>query len=142
MECYPEIGGCCGFMSCELESTEDEYGNDISEVEGHEMDPISSCFVKMFSIQHAQRVEYDFAHLIDKPFESLFGFVNVLPGAFSGYRFEALKNFGVKGAKKSIMDEYLKTTLKEDFKFDDLREENRYLAEDRILCLQIFTRQY
>lgn len=30
------------------------------------------------------------AHLIDKPFESVFNFIHVLPGAFSGYNMKAL----------------------------------------------------
>jgi cellulose synthase/poly-beta-1,6-N-acetylglucosamine synthase-like glycosyltransferase len=29
--------------------------------------------------------------LIDKPFESAFKFIHVLPGAFSGYNMEALR---------------------------------------------------
>ncbi len=45
---------------------------------------------KMFSIQKAQIFEYDFAHIIDKPAEAITGFIHVLPGAFSGYRYEAL----------------------------------------------------
>jgi len=42
-------------------------------------------------IQRAQQVEYHFAHLIDKPFEALFRFIHVLPGAFSAYRMKALQ---------------------------------------------------
>ena len=47
--------------------------------------------MKFFDIQRAQQLEYHFAHLIDKPFESLFKFIHVLPGAFSGYRMKALR---------------------------------------------------
>jgi chitin synthase len=35
--------------------------------------------------------EYDFMHIIDKPAEAIFGYIHVLPGAFSGFRYEALK---------------------------------------------------
>lgn len=34
-------------------------------------------------IMQAQYVEYKLAHYIDKSCESLFGFISVLPGAFS-----------------------------------------------------------
>ena len=30
--------------------------------------------------------------MIDKPFEAFFNFIHVLPGAFSGYRWKALKS--------------------------------------------------
>ena len=81
--------------------------------------------------------EYNFAHIIDKPFESMSGFINVLPGAFSGYRWEALKRN--KNSGKSILDAYLKTVIDPNHKFESIEEANMYLAEDRILCLQIFT---
>ncbi len=77
------------------------------------------------------------AHIIDKPFESMFGFIHVLPGAFSGYRWEALK---LDENKESPLNDYLKTVLKKDFKYDSLNEANMYLAEDRILCLKIYAR--
>ncbi len=35
------------------------------------------------------------AHIIDKPFEALSGFIHVLPGAYSGFRYEALKKKNV-----------------------------------------------
>jgi chitin synthase len=41
-------------------------------------------------IQRAQQIEYNFAHIIDKGFESIFKFIHVLPGAFSGYNMKAI----------------------------------------------------
>lgn len=55
--------------------------------------------------------EYNMGHLIDKPFESLFGFIQVLPGAFSGYRWEALKR---DSEGNSILDDYLASILDKD----------------------------
>jgi len=40
--------------------------------------------------------EYSISHIIDKAFESLSRFIHVLPGAFSGYRYEALKEYTYK----------------------------------------------
>lgn len=56
-----------------------------------DLDWISNFCLNFFDIQKAQQIEYHFAHLIDKPFESIFKFIHVLPGAFSGYSMEALR---------------------------------------------------
>ena len=55
--------------------------------------------------------------MIDKPFEALFGFIHVLPGAFSGYRYEAFAKYYDKEKNKrvSILDDYLKTILNPNF---------------------------
>lgn len=76
----------------------------------------------------AQFMEYKYSHIVDKHFESLFGFVSVLPGAFSAYRWEALNN-------NDTLGEYFKTI---DEGSADCAMANRYLAEDRIFCFILF----
>jgi len=66
------------------------------------------------------------SHYIDKCFESLFGFVSVLPGAFSTFRWEAIKGDPLRSFFKGLEGD--KHTAK---------EANMYLAEDRIMCLEI-----
>ncbi len=77
----------------------------------------------------AQILEYKYAHVIDKYFESLYGFVSVLPGAFSAYRWKALNN-------NVTLSEYFMTI---DSGVADCAMANRYLAEDRIFCWILFS---
>jgi len=77
----------------------------------------------------AQFLEYKYAHVVDKNFESLFGFISVLPGAFSAYRWKALNN-------NSTLSEYFRTI---DNGNANCAMANRYLAEDRIFCWILFS---
>ena len=49
--------------------------------------------MRLVDIQRTQQVEYHFAHLMDKPFEAAFGFIHVLPGAFSAYNMAAIMKY-------------------------------------------------
>jgi chitin synthase len=67
----------------------------------------------LFDVRVAQKYEYTVAHILDKNFESLTGFLHVLPGAWSGYRTEAL--FQSKQFSENLIEKkYLKTVLNPD----------------------------
>jgi chitin synthase len=74
----------------------------------------------------AQYVEYKISHYLDKSFESLFGFVSVLPGAFCTFRWKAINGDPLKSFFKGLEKD--RHTAK---------EANMYLAEDRVMCLEI-----
>ncbi|KAJ3231575.1 Chitin synthase, class 1 [Chytriomyces hyalinus] len=84
----------------------------------------------------AQNFEYKISNILDKPFESCFGFISVLPGAFSAYRYKALQNDdnGVGPLEKYFMGE----TLHDG---GDISKANMYLAEDRILCFELVSKR-
>lgn len=85
----PKVGGVCGYMSLKIQRNTDQLGYSEGFNE-EDIDIISRLSLKLFDIQRAQQLEYHLAHLLDKPFEALFGFIHVLPGAFSGYNMNAL----------------------------------------------------
>ena len=86
-------------------------------------------FEKM--IAYSQYVEYKISHYLDKMYETLFGFVSVLPGAFSTFRFEALKG--------QPLNEFFKH-MSRNFEASCF-DMNKNLAEDRIFCLEILTKK-
>ncbi|KAK2467893.1 hypothetical protein APHAL10511_000188 [Amanita phalloides] len=84
----------------------------------------------------AQNFEYKISSILDKPTESMFGYISVLPGAFSAYRYIALQN-----------DEHGRGPLASYFKGEvlhgrdtDIFTSNMYLAEDRILCFELIAK--
>ena len=82
-------------------------------------------------ITNAQVFEYKWAHIVDKHLESFFGFITVLPGAFSGYRWSALRN-------STIMSKYFMSLFPPSGHEIDCQTANMYLAEDRIFCHYLF----
>ncbi len=77
------------------------------------------------------------SNILDKPLESVFGFISVLPGAFSAYRFVALQN-DAKG--QGPLEKYFKGE-KMHGADAGIFEANMYLAEDRILCFELVTKR-
>jgi chitin synthase len=69
--------------------------------------------------------------VFDKALESTFGYITVLPGAFSAYKWEALK-----GAP--LLDDYFLTFIEPQK--TDCAKANMYLAEDRVLCLSLVSK--
>lgn len=72
-------------MSLKIEKVDES-----EEVQQEDVDCITGIMLKFADIQRTQQVEYHFAHLMDKPFEASFGFIHVLPGAFSAYNMDAI----------------------------------------------------
>lgn len=102
----------------------------------------------------AQNFEYKILNVLDKPMESVFGFITVLPGAFSAYRWDALLNVDGQGPlEKYFKGEFLhqETQISDDDDEFELKEKNfqeagiftsnMYLAEDRILCFELVAKR-
>lgn len=121
METFSNVGGACGEIECLLNEKKED---------GTAVDFVESVLLR------AQYVEYKVSHYMDKATESLFGFVSVLPGAFSTFRWECIDGAPLEAFLKGCKDE-----------FADVEEimpcftANKYLAEDRIMCLEIIAKK-
>src|SRR6201992_4342557 len=105
----PNCAGACGEIKAML-----EHGNNVS-----------NPFVA------TQNFEYKMSNILDKPLESAFGFISVLPGAFSAYRWEALQ---VQPMHTYFGGEDMQNN-------SNFFTANMYLAEDRILCYELVAKQ-
>ncbi|CAO3670727.1 unnamed protein product [Rhizopus stolonifer] len=85
----------------------------------------------------AQNFEYKMSNILDKPLESVFGYISVLPGAFSAYRFRALQN-DVNG--HGPLEKYFLGETQHGGDAD-IFTANMYLAEDRILCYELVAKK-
>ncbi|KAG1450422.1 hypothetical protein G6F56_008354 [Rhizopus delemar] len=85
----------------------------------------------------SQNFEYKMSNILDKPLESVFGHISVLPGAFSAYRYTALQNdiHGVGPLEKYFLGEKMHGSDA------DIFTANMYLAEDRILCYELVAKK-
>lgn len=84
----------------------------------------------------AQNFEYKISNILDKPVESTFGFISVLPGAFSAYRYKAL--LGRPLEQYFLGDHSLADRLGDKGLHGmSIFRRNMFLAEDRILCFEI-----
>jgi chitin synthase len=83
-----------------------------------------------------QNFEYKISNILDKPLESAFGYVSVLPGAFSAYRFRAI--MGRPLEQYFHGDHTLSKILgKKGIEGMNIFKKNMFLAEDRILCFEL-----
>ncbi|TFK88987.1 glycosyltransferase family 2 protein [Polyporus arcularius HHB13444] len=110
------VGGACG----EIVALKGKYGQNL-------INPLVA----------AQNFEYKMSNILDKPLESVFGYITVLPGAFSAYRYFALKNdaTGEGPLQKYFLGESMHGAGA------DIFTANMYLAEDRILCWELVSKR-
>lgn len=107
----PQVGGACGEIKAEL-------GKGFKNL----INPLVA----------SQNFEYKMSNILDKTTESNFGFITVLPGAFSAYRLAAVKG---QPLQKYFYGESMEG---KGFHFFS---SNMYLAEDRILCFEVVTKK-
>lgn len=104
-------GGCCGEIEVDFTNVR-EFG-------------------WSYFVQAAQFYEYKLSHSPDKACESFFGYNSVLPGAYCVFRWKAIQG--------GPMDKFFKLV---NSSFDpSCPEANEYLAEDRVMCLQIYIKE-
>ncbi|KAF9476207.1 glycosyltransferase family 2 protein [Pholiota conissans] len=110
------VGGACG----EIVALKGKYGRNL-------INPLVA----------AQNFEYKMSNILDKPLESVFGYITVLPGAFSAYRYIALQNdvTGEGPLQKYFLGETMHGAGA------DIFTANMYLAEDRILCWELVSKR-
>jgi chitin synthase len=101
------VGGACG----EIVALKGRFGQNL-------LNPLVA----------AQNFEYKMSNILDKPLESVFGYITVLPGAFSAYRYIALQNdnAGNGPLQKYFLGEKMHGADA------DIFTANMYLAEDRV----------
>ena len=107
----PHVGGACGEIRTDLGKNFKKLANPLVA---------------------SQNFEYKMSNILDKTTKSNFGFITVLPGAFSAYRMEAVRG---EPLRKYFYGEQVESEGLHFF------SSNMYLAEDRILCFEIVVKR-
>lgn len=87
----------------------------------------------------SQNFEYKMSNILDKPLESVFGYISVLPGALSAYRYTALRNHD--DGTGPLCSYFKGETFTANEANRDVFTANMYLAEDRILCWELVAKK-
>ncbi|KAH6652748.1 chIIIb, class III chitin synthase [Truncatella angustata] len=85
-----------------------------------------------------QNFEYKISNVLDKPLESSFGYVTVLPGAFSAYRFRAIMG---RPLEQYFHGDHTLSSGKKSINNMNIFKKNMFLAEDRILCFELVVKE-
>ncbi|KAI9051637.1 hypothetical protein LZ554_004679 [Drepanopeziza brunnea f. sp. 'monogermtubi'] len=110
------VAGACG----EIKAMKGKYGTGL-------LNPLVA----------SQNFEYKLSNILDKPLESVFGYITVLPGALSAYRYHALQN---DHTGHGPLSQYFKGETLHG-QNADVFTANMYLAEDRILCWELVAKR-
>lgn len=86
----------------------------------------------------SQNFEYKMSNILDKPCESVFGYISVLPGALSAYRYSALKS---DENGEGPLVKYFEGENSDAAEDTNIFTANMYLAEDRILAWELVSRK-
>lgn len=117
MRKHPHTGGCCG------------------EIIVKSWSPEEADLIDRFAMV-AQWFEYKIGHVFNKPLEDLMGYIGVLPGAFSCYRWETLC-----ANRYQVLGQYFRPFIAPHtlpWKLSNIY----HLAEDRIMSEEIIKLRY